>query len=154
MTDTEFSTEARAELANILRCYDRDNIPRRRRLTGVEVHITNACANHLRKLLAGEIQTAPSLAAICPHPFALVNLDTDQPATGFDSLDEARAAAAFDRLTRYEIWEGDTIREAVDGPPRQFQPHAFEMCILLGDQCNLCGQPAVAAIHDWLKSVT
>ncbi len=56
------------------------------------------------------IRTIP-LAAVCPKRFAVVNLATDDQPTGFDSLDEARGAVAFDRLTAWEIWDGDDLIE-------------------------------------------
>lgn len=54
------------------------------------------------------IQTV-SLAAVCPKRFAVVNLATDDQPQGFDSIQDARAHA--DKLTNYEIWDGDTLAE-------------------------------------------
>ena len=47
-------------------------------------------------------------------PFSLVNLDADATPTCFATLEEAFSGAKFDRLTRYEIWEGDTLRATVE----------------------------------------
>jgi hypothetical protein len=82
-------------------------------------------ADLARMIDASQIQ-AVSLTDVCPKPFSLVNLDTDDKPTGFETLDEARAGAAFDRMTHYEIWEGDTIRETVDTTP--------------GPKCTACGR--------------
>lgn len=56
------------------------------------------------------IQTV-SLAAIAPKRFAVVNLATDDQPQGFDTIEEARIHVAMGFLTKWEIWDGDTILE-------------------------------------------
>jgi hypothetical protein len=40
--------------------------------------------------------------------YDLINLETAQPHGDFETLDEARGAAQYDRLTAYAIWHGFT----------------------------------------------
>lgn len=44
-----------------------------------------------------------------PDNFDVVNTATDKSHGIYDTLDEARGCVAFDRLARWEIWQGDHI---------------------------------------------
>jgi hypothetical protein len=46
--------------------------------------------------------------------FDLINLDTDESHGLFATLDEARGAARFDHLRRYQIWLGNSRIVDVD----------------------------------------
>ena len=44
--------EAKAELADVFRCYERDNVDERRNNTGVNIHLTHKSAERIKALLA------------------------------------------------------------------------------------------------------
>ena len=52
----------------------------------------------------------PDLATL----YALVDLDTEDQPTRYDTEDEAHSAARFDNITHYEIWHGDALIAVVE----------------------------------------
>jgi hypothetical protein len=50
--------------------------------------------------------------------YQVLNLETGESQGEFDTLNEARSAVLFDRLTRYEIWQVKVEGDAICGERR------------------------------------